>query len=397
MSCVVELAPLRLETAACAEIVNVEFPKLTSHIFSAVNFEYNPVFSLSTIIGVANEIEDEVFIPTEPSFTPATVAIPATVKVFKSGLMAVTLLKLISEVPAVWYCMIESVFIPLNALPGDVIDPVTPSLEVIILLLKDCTDCILVVSNIVSASKDIDDVDWDTDFISWIPYALTLAIDLNVSPLLVSIINFSLGIKAPDVWDRTISFAPDTEALINPVAPLLSPLTKELIFAVKGVFKVIKVYVWTSNKWRFHWLEASSYGLFLNPNEYTLAFPISYSPDIGSSLLLENKLITLVFPMPTSGVPFTLLTLNMVPISKGTKALEIFSLSLGLSKSIIFVPGWLILKPFTYAFPELTSRQPKSSDGVLPCSVTSLDLNIPPFESPVSKESATFTSKLSKE
>ena len=159
MSCVVELAPLRLLIAACAEIVNVEFPKLTSHIFSAVNFEYNPVFSLSTIIGVANEIEDEVFIPTEPSFTPATVAIPATVKVFKSGLMAVTLLKLISEVPAVWYCMIESVFIPLNALPGDVIDPVTPSLEVIVLLLKDCTDCILVVSNIVSASKSIDDVD----------------------------------------------------------------------------------------------------------------------------------------------------------------------------------------------------------------------------------------------
>ena len=377
----------------CAESVNVELPKLTSHIFPPLNFAYNPVFSLSTIMGVANEIEDVVFTPTAPSFIPATVAIPVTLKVFKSELMAVTLLKLISEIPAVWYCMIESVFIPLNALPGDVIDPVTPLLEVIVLLLKDRTDCILVVSNIVSASNCV--VDWKTDFISWIVYALTLVIDLNVSPLLVSIINFSLGIKVPDVCDKTISVAPDTVPLINPVAPLLAPLTKELTVAVKDVFKFMNVYVWTSNKWRFHWLAAPSYGLFLNPNEYTLAFPISYWP--VSPLLLEYNWTTLVFPIPTSGVCFTLLTLNMVPISKGTKALEIFSLSLGLSKSMIFVPGWLILKPFTYAFPELTSRQPKLSDGVLPCSVTSLDLNIPPFESPVSKESATFTSKLSKE
>ena len=54
-----ELAPARLIRAVCAEIVNVEFPKLTSQMFSAVNFAYNPVFSLSTIVGVANEIEDE--------------------------------------------------------------------------------------------------------------------------------------------------------------------------------------------------------------------------------------------------------------------------------------------------------------------------------------------------
>ena len=81
--------------------------------------------------------------------------------------------------------------------------------------------------------------------------------------------------KVPDVWDKTISVAPDTEPLINPVAPLLAPLTKELIVAVKDVFKVINVYVWTSNKWRFHWLALSTYEVFLNPNEYTLAFPIS--------------------------------------------------------------------------------------------------------------------------
>ena len=74
-------------------------------------------------------------------------------------------------------------------------------------------------------------------------YALTLVIDLNVSPLLVSIINFSLGIKVPDVCDKTISVAPDTVPLINPVAPLLAPLTKELTVAVKDVFKFMNVYV----------------------------------------------------------------------------------------------------------------------------------------------------------
>ena len=72
-----------------------------------------------------------------------------------------------------------------------------------------------------------------------------------------------------------------------------------------------------------------------------------------------------------------------------------FPLSLGFSKSTIVVPGLSTLKPCTYAFPALTSIQPKSSDGVLPSSVISLDLYTPPFERPVSKESATLTSKLS--
>ena len=72
-----------------------------------------------------------------------------------------------------------------------------------------------------------------------------------------------------------------------------------------------------------------------------------------------------------------------------------FPLSLGFSKSTIVVPGVLILKPCTYALPELTSRQPKSSDGVFPSSVIWFDLNIPPLESPSSNESDTSTLKLS--
>ena len=99
-----------------------------------------------------------VLIPTLPSFIPETVVIPATVKVFKSVLIAVTLLKLISEVPAVWYCMIDSVFMPVNALPGDVMVPVRPLVDDITLLLKDGIDWIRVVSNIVSALKSINPV-----------------------------------------------------------------------------------------------------------------------------------------------------------------------------------------------------------------------------------------------
>ena len=234
-------------------------------------------------------------------------------------------------------------------------------------------------------------------------YAFTPVIDLNSSPFLVSINNFSFGIKAPDVWDKTISVADVNASLTNPVAPLLAPLTKALFDTVSAVFNVKNVYVWTSNRCKFHWLASSSYGVFLNPNEYTLAFPISWAP-VGLAdglalvfLLEKRETVFNAFSVPIAGDPDILLTLNIVPISKGTKALEIFALSLGLSKSIIVVPGWLILKPFTYAFPELISIQPKSSEGVLPCSVISLDLNTPPFASPVSRESATFTSKLSKE
>ena len=99
--------------------------------------------------------------------------------------------------------------------------------------------------------------------------------------------------------------------------------------------------------------------------------------------------------VPKTGVPDTLLTRIKVPISNGTNAVFTLPLSLGFSKSTIVVPGVLTLNPLTYAFPELTSRHAKSSDGVFPCSVTSLDLNIPPLDNPLSKDSATSTSKLS--
>ena len=71
----------------------------------------------------------------------------------------------------------------------------------------------------------------------------TVAKIFNAQPTEVALVpNFSFGIKVPEVCDRTISDAFTVE-FINPVAPLLAPLTNELIDAFKVVFKVIKVYV----------------------------------------------------------------------------------------------------------------------------------------------------------
>ena len=119
-------------------------------------------------------------------------------------------------------------------------------------------------------------VSWYTDFTSSKVYCLNDDIVLVDSSNSLIII-FSPGINFPEVCDKIIC-VPVTVALTNPVAPLLAPLTKELMFAVNAVFNVRYVYVWTSNKCKFHWLLLSTYGVFLNPNEYTLAFPISYPP-----------------------------------------------------------------------------------------------------------------------
>ena len=95
----------------------------------------------------------------------------------------------------------------------------------------------------------------------------------------------------------------------------------------------------------------SIYGVFLNPNEYTLAFPISYAPTgialgLAEVFLLLKSETTLEFALPgvellvpKAGVPDTLLTLIVVPMSNGTNATFSFPLSLGFSKSMIVVPG----------------------------------------------------------
>ena len=126
---------------------------------------YNPVFSLSTTTGDAKDIEAVVVIPvnppvpSSPSFTPETVVTPTTDKVFKSWLISETLVNVTSLLPPTWYWTIESVFIPVNAFPGDTIVPIERPLAtpvaVIIESLLDDNDDILVVSNNVSALKSI--------------------------------------------------------------------------------------------------------------------------------------------------------------------------------------------------------------------------------------------------
>ena len=137
----------RLIFAVWAESDNEAFPKSTSHILSNPNFAYNPVFSLSTTTGEAKATVVEVT-PTAPTFTSETAVVEDRVRVFKSLLIELTLLKVTSEFPATWYCTIESVFIPVNSLPGE-----TNVLPFIIHVFDSGRDDILVLSNTVSALK----------------------------------------------------------------------------------------------------------------------------------------------------------------------------------------------------------------------------------------------------
>ena len=76
-----------------------------------------------------------------------------------------------------------------------------------------------------------------------------------------------------------------------------------------------------------------------------------------------------MLPNPIAGVPWTLLTRTLLPISNGIEALEIVLVDLGFSTSRIVVEVFSISNPRTYAFPGDTLMASKFSAGVFPCSV----------------------------
>ena len=65
------------------------------------------------------------------------------------------------------------------------------------------------------------------------------------------------------------------------------------------------------------------------------------------------------------GVPDTLLTLKIFPISKGIFTVDIVSVSLGFSTSIIVVEVLSTSYPLTYALPGDILMHIKSFDGEL--------------------------------
>ena len=97
----------------------------------------------------------------------------------------------------------------------------------------------------------------------------------------------------------------------------------------------------------------------------------------------------LVLLIPTNGTPWTLLTFIKLPILNGIDAPWSVVVSLGLSTSKIVVPAKSTSYPLTYAVPEETLTQAKSSLGSLSCSVFCSSVNIPLFDILSFKHSST--------
>ena len=95
------------------------------------------------------------------------------------------------------------------------------------------------------------------------------------------------------------------------------------------------------------------------------------------------------------GVPATLLIFKRLPIVNGTTDPGILLVVLGFGTSTTVDPTRSISYPLTYAVPAETFTETKSSLGVFPSSVTSSDLNNPPFPVSSFKHSAVSTTKLS--
>ena len=162
---------------------------------------------------------------------------------------------------------------------------------------------------------------WYTDFISFVSYCLTAVIDLlNSSFSLIKILSPTRNV--PEVCDNLRAVVPLAATCKYPVASLLTPRTNVPIgawLAFNDTPIVNVVYVWTSNRYKSHSLAEFWYGVFLSPNEYTLATPISVpDADVGNadcftSLCNLTKLVALF--KPTKGVPLTLSTLIKEPSS----------------------------------------------------------------------------------
>ena len=96
-------------------------------------------------------------------------------------------------------------------------------------------------------------------------------------------------------------------------------------------------------------------------------------------LLSPCNCIVFVLPPPMLilGVPWTLLTLNKLPISKGINDVLTVLMSLGLSMSKTVLPVISTSNPFTYALPGESFTHIKSSSGVFPSSVNLSSVNRP--------------------
>ena len=274
-----------------------------------------------------SESKAPVVTPTElingswPSVTPVTVATPVTeiLDVPTSVILTIDF-KSLSKPPKVSKLPTLSL-LGNNGFPHVIVlKPVFPLTTVIVASPKLNKSCWT-----TSATKLFADPTFPrlgpayNDLTSLIPNDVTAkAILLFSSPL---IINGSFGTKSPDlsyIDKDVVLLAFD---LKNPVAPLNLPFIKAGVLNVIAWFNVTLVNVWTSKSDISYSLIFELVALYdpdSKTKSYTLATPISdptIDPPVGKpSDLWSLKLTTNVLPIPTSGDPVCLLSVNVAPV-----------------------------------------------------------------------------------
>ena len=231
--------------ATCALINNFDCANDASETFLFCNSAYNPA-SFENICGTPLRMGAP-SVAIEAALTPVTAVAAANVTVFRSALIAVTRLKDGSAAVGVFEIKISSTFKDPNVLPAQVI-----SLPVLLILSAGLNSFIGTCFKTKSPEKWAPDKNvssWWTDITSSRPFLSTVVIDL-VNELSPFILIFSPAINVPDTCSKLL-VAEAPVNLLNPVAPLLNPSTKDPTGNSEldnETFTVIVVYNWISYK-----------------------------------------------------------------------------------------------------------------------------------------------------
>ena len=316
-------------------------PKFISDTFLLSIFAYNPLSSPTLILGTPKAnvvlIFDEF---KEPLHIPVIVGTADRVTLNPSPDTVSILLNLSTVSPSGVYLNIVPVPIPAKLKLPFVVAPAPVIVILSALLIFGAITRFKTVSDVKLTAYPVTElVFWKIPFTSCIPKVLTDFVDL-INEVSSFIINCSPTMNSPVTSLKWIHPYPPETMETYPVAPLLTPLTKEVrgtSVLVTFWFNSIFVNIWTSNKCKSHSVESPVYDASDTANEYILASPI-LSPCFSLSavvLLLYSSTSAVSSFIFGAGTPETWFTLNTVPIWYGTNEESTVFLSLGLSTSSI--------------------------------------------------------------
>ena len=262
--------------------------KSTSEIFLFSNSAYNPLLSSIFILGTPKAKVVLIFVEcSDPLQIPAIVGTADNVTLCPSDDIVSILLNLSTVSPSGVYLKMVPVLSPTKLNAPFVVAP-APVIVILSVLLKVGEMTLFkTVSDVKLTAYPVTvDVFWNIPLTSCIPKVFTSLIDLikDVSSLNTSC---SPTINWPVISLKWIVDVPPETIDTNPVAPLLIPLTNDVMGTSVFVtlwFNSIFVNIWTSNKRRSHSVVSPTYDASCTENEYNLASPI-LSPCFSSSTL----------------------------------------------------------------------------------------------------------------